>query len=432
MRTVFLALALFFALPTAVYAEAHDHDTEVSAEHHCDCPPECECHQPGGTCPDEHCSEECNCHKFHGYFEPFIHESMQEAIKKNETELVNKFASGSGELAEDIVNGYHTGFKPTSDFYRGAKYLNVKADPELIAKYSAKGLDHRDFSYSPVRGQIQGSCWAEATVSVHELNWNAMIPGSKLVFAVNDVIDCSGHGSARGGGQLAFDYSIAGLAFNSDYPYTGRDGRCKRDIERHNPLEQVAIVRGENGRFPNEAELLTAYFKYGALGVCGSAGALGRGGRQDEPRGGSTNHCYAYAAARPGKSLGWLDAWYHSMKNSWGDGSDSEHNLSNGDWGDKGYGHYRLSRDGNKISGSVVTEVMIAFSGERRPAEPVTFFLENSNWKLKVTIAPAAEFTPERAQRLLKLALESAGPSVESAKPAIELAVKTLETEKGV
>ena len=255
--------------------------------------------------------------------EPYIHPDMKQAIDENE-----KLLKAGLPLPEDFIllNGlkHHTGFRPLMQSYIGADFVNMKADDVVLPKK----FDMREKSFSPVRGQIQGSCWAEGNVSAFELTWN-FIKQTKTVFAVNDVIDCSGFGSAASGGQLSMGYDVkAGLAFESDYKYTGKDGRCKKDIARHQALKAAPFLRGATGKFPTEKELMAAAYQYGAMEVCGSAGALGSGGRQDNPGNGPTNHCYAYAGWLDGKEMGWLDAKYHIIKNSWGDG-----------WGDKGYAY---------------------------------------------------------------------------------------------
>lgn len=330
----------------------------------------------------------------------YIHPDMQRAIQENEKNTLH----GAEESDFIIIDGKkrYTGFRPTSQFYMGASSLNFKVDPTLELP---KNFDIRKMSFSPVRGQIQGSCWAEGNASAFELTWN-LILGTKHVFAVNDVIDCSGFGTARYGGQLSMEYNVSeGLAFESDYKYTGRDGRCKATIERHQPLKSAPFLRGAEGKFPTEKELMAASYQYGAFEVCGSAGSLGNGGRQDTPRNGQTNHCYAYAGWLDGKELGWLDAKYHIIKNSWGDGTNSPLNLARGDWGDEGYGYYRLSKDGERLLGSVITEIQVANTGLplRRP-EPTTFTIETDKLVQTVTVKPGARF--EVAQ--LKASLESA------------------------
>jgi C1A family cysteine protease len=300
----------------------------------------------------------------------YVHPDMQRAIQSNE----DKLEKGE-DLSKDfvMVDGQKrwTGFHPTSHFYLGASSLNFKVDP---AVQLPKHFDIRDFSHSPVRGQIQGSCWAEGNVSAFELTWN-MINQLKEVFAVNDVIDCSGFGSARNGGQLSMEYNVnAGLALESDYKYTGKDAQCREQVDRHRPLKAAPFLRGGDGKFPTELELMGASYQYGAFEVCGSASALGQGGRQDTPRNGMTNHCYAYAGWLDGEEMGWTKGVYHIIKNSWGDGTSSALNLSRGDWGDKGYGYYKLTRDGVRLLGSVITEIQVADTGEVLRAEkPVEF-----------------------------------------------------------
>ena len=205
------------------------------------------------------------------------------------------------------------------------------------------------------------------------------------------------------------EYDVhAGLAFEKDYKYTGRDGRCKEDIARTRPLKRAPFLRGADGRFPTERELMEAAYKFGALEICGSASALGGGGRQDTPRNGQTNHCYAYAGWKSGKKRGWLDAYYHVVKNSWGsEDSPEELNISNGEWGDLGRGFYRVSRDGSKISGSVITEIQVADTGlPMRPVGPIVFTIETDKLIQTVTIKPGARFNATELQAEMEAALK--------------------------
>jgi C1A family cysteine protease len=311
----------------------------------------------------------------------YVHPSMQEAIDFNEGMRMGdtRISPTAKDDSDSIVldgKRYFTGFKPTSDIYRGARAINFKADPSIELP---RTWDMRTFSHSPVRGQLQGSCWAEGNVSAFEMTWNAIL-GTKLVFSVDDVIHCSGYGTARNGGQLSMEYNTkAGLAFNSDYPYTAKDGRCRSDVTRQNPLKSAPFLRGEDGGFPTERELMVAAYTYGAFEICGSASSLGRGGRQDNPKGGRTDHCYAYVGWLDGAALGWLDATYHIFKNSWGDG-DRSNKLANGQsWGDKGYGYYRLAKTpGGELQGSQITEIQVADTGlPIQPVAPEEFELTN-------------------------------------------------------
>ena len=127
-----------------------------------------------------------------------IHPDMQRAIIENESKLEKGEPLSDGNDFE-IVDGEKrpTGFHPTSHFYMGASFINFKSDPNLVLP---EEFDLTELSYSPVRGQPAGSCWAEGNVSAFELTWNYIL-GTKHVFAVNDVIGCSGFGTAKFGGQ---------------------------------------------------------------------------------------------------------------------------------------------------------------------------------------------------------------------------------------
>lgn len=408
-----LFTALFCTPIQPVYAgDGHSHEASAS---HCECLPDCECHQPGGSCPSGLCSPDCDCDA--EYIDGrgiSIHPAMRAAIEATEkkTGAAQRTSAGPADLSSDFiyVNGVkqYTGFHPTWDIYDGAKVHNFKASKFLAAEIP-KSYDYRTFSYSPVHGQPQGSCWAEAAGGVMDFNVNAML-GTKLVFAVQDFIDCSNFGSARSGGSAPLEYAKKeGIAFEESYTYTGRDGRCKKDVERHHPLQKVEFLRGATGRLPTAQELQLAVLEFGAMEVCGSASSLGNGGRQDTIRGGNTNHCYVLAGWLDGKSLGWLDAVYFIIKNSWGDGSGSK--LSNGrKWGDAGYGYYPLAKgDGVHLKGSVITEIQMGYAGPILPKEPVVFSLKtDSGLVLNINIAPVdlGAFSQEKLSELIAAAIK--------------------------
>lgn len=335
----------------------------------------------------------------------FIHPEMEQAIEQNEQLLTGVIRREDPDFI--VVNGqrFYTGFSPTRNFYLGAKAVRFNAPAAAKRGDLPKSWDMRKWSHSPVRGQLQGSCWAEANVSAFELTWN-FITGLKEVFAVDDVIQCSGYGTARSGGQLSMAYNVKeGLAHEADYPYTAKDGRCRESVDRHRPLKAAPFLRGANGGFPTEPELMAAAMQYGAFEVCGSASALGNGGRQDTIRSGSINHCYAYAGWLDGDEMGWLPGVkYHIIKNSWGD-CDKSNKLSNGRcWGDKGYGYYRLSRDGKKLSGSVITEIQVADTGlALQPPGPVVFQLVNSEGDVSnVTVESPGPLNAEAVKKALQ------------------------------
>jgi hypothetical protein len=105
--------------------------------------------------------------------------------------------------------------------------------------------------------------------------------------------------------------------------------------------------------------------------------------------------------------MGWLDGVYHIIKNSWGDGSNSPLNLANGDWGDEGYGYYKLSRDGKKLLGSVITEIQIADTGlPIGPVGPTVFTIETAQLVQTVTVKPGGKFSVSDLKAQLEAALK--------------------------
>jgi C1A family cysteine protease len=247
-----------------------------------------------------------------------------------------------------------TGYRPTLRQYIGARFVHLSA-PSVVE--IPKEFSLRQLSYSPVRGQLYNDCWAQGAVSAFELTVNFLDKTQKL-FSVQDVIDCSGYGSAARGGQLSMRHFEKGAAYHADYPYRGRDQRCNRSVPRHEKASRTFFLRGAKGGFPTMQELQTAVIEYGALEVCGASSTLGRGGRQDNVRSGRTDHCYALTGWVDGKERGWLDATYLEIKNSWGDCNKQNPHSNNRCWGEGGYGYYPLAKaDGVRLRGSVITEI---------------------------------------------------------------------------
>lgn len=404
MKTLLVLLLFGLLSPVAPAAHADEHPIAFAVAD-CSCPPDCHCHKPGGSCPGKVCTKDCDCDKaedFHGE-KLFMHPSMREAISKNELRMA--VDDESDFIVVDGVKRY-TGFKPSWENYRDASTINI----EVPDDYEMKEIDFSQVSYSPVRGQVQGSCWAEGGASAFELSWNSIVAGSKMVFSSQDIIDCSGLGTARSGGQSSLAYALDGLALNSDYPYTGRDGSCKKSVDRHNPLTQAPFVRGATGGFPTEREINYVLNTMGAMEICGCAGALGSGGWQEQARSCGTNHCYAHGGMRLGTNYGKSASWYHGMKNSWGDGVQSTLNPGGRNWGGfpNGWGWYKLAKEaGGKIYGSVITELQLADAGPRVPPEPVHLVLTSADVKsLEITIPVGVKYTVASVKIMLQAAID--------------------------
>jgi len=86
---------------------------------------------------------------------------------------------------------------------------------------------------TPVKNQGScGSCWTFSTVGAMESHWNILGKGKDVLFAEQQLVDCAGdydnHGCSGGLPSHAFEYikDAPGLAVQSTYPYTAKDGTC--------------------------------------------------------------------------------------------------------------------------------------------------------------------------------------------------------------
>ena len=110
----------------------------------CNCPPDCDCKQPGGTCPkDGPCVEGCRCDEDqidgHGLW---VHPAQKKTIERNEALKQGLRLAWGGNDESIVVNGerYFTGYHPTWSQYYGAKVERIgvwdgpRGDEPLPAK----------------------------------------------------------------------------------------------------------------------------------------------------------------------------------------------------------------------------------------------------------------------------------------------------------
>ncbi len=330
---------------------------------------------------------------------PEIHPGMLETIQANEGQIRETgFIKNPNQI---IVDGQvqFTGFNPTAEVYVDADYIEINVPDD----WEMKEIDYTALASSPVLKQTDGSCWAQGARTCMNLAWNSRYgytPGhpKALDFSPQDVIDCSGYGTARRGGSLSLAYAVkAGLAYFGLYPYVGGDGKCKKDIERHNKLERAPMVRGKGGAFPNEKEVNYALWTIGPFEVCGSSRAMKSGGWVENPGGGSTDHCYGHAGMRWGPKWGKVAAWFHGMLNSWGT-----------KWGAEpaGAGWYKLaSTPGGSLKNQrIMTEMQVAVTGLPlfQPG-PVKFGMSGPKGTFQVTVQPG-KFNADNVKKALKRA----------------------------
>lgn len=413
MKALFLIAGLLCAMPSAfaadfLHIDGHKGDGVKIASENCDCPPDCRCHEDSGTCPGQICNPDCECDK--GFY---VHPAVKEAIIATESGVPLK---GTDFIFVDGKKQF-TGYLPKWSEYDGATFRSFSAEDLKAAGDPVLDIpeeyDMRNFTGAPMNRQGYNDCWAQSTAKAWGVtaSWVFKIP--MVDAAVSDVIDCSKNGSAERGGNIALNYvAKAGLAFTADYLYIARTKQCK-DVPRHFKPREVGWVRGSQGKGFKLSDLQRAVLAKGALPVCGSASALKSGGWVEKTTSGVTNHCYVMRGWLSGKLHGKKPGIYPIMDNSWGP-----------DWGDGGFGYYWMDEE---MSGDVITEAGYFDLGEAPVRDPIVFELGNAVWTLKVTVQPSAEFTVDKAKKVLGMALEGMGQSIEAAKASLELSVKTLE-----
>lgn len=256
---------------------------------------------------------------------------------------------GDDQVPTVVIDGkkYPTGYFPGFKQYYRAQYR----DFSVKAGHTAADPIPEEFDLKPfvqrIRRQLCGDCWGQAAITTFEalVGW---VDRVSRYMSVQRIIDCSGYGSC-GGGQISlgdFEGPNKGAVYEADYPYQGRNTKCKTGLPFHEQTKSTFFVR--NLDWPS---LKRALMESGPLEVCGSSSALGSGGWVSRNPGGRTDHCYSlvgwYQGAKHGKPAG----EYGIIANSWGDKS-----SSGGGWGDNGYGYYLLAKDGVELDGSVITE----------------------------------------------------------------------------
>lgn len=182
-----------------------------------------------------------------------------------------------------------------------------------------------------------GSCWTFSTAETVESHLAIMTGKPPLVLSEQELVDCmpnpdqcGGTGGCEGGTQwLGFDYYAKhGITLESDYPYTGKDGKC----QEFKPVANIS----SHVRLPanNYTALMNAVANIGPIAISAAAEPwqMYESGVFSNSCNADVDHAIQLVGYGTNKGVfGTKDYWL--VRNSWG-----------ASWGEKGY--IRIERFG--------------------------------------------------------------------------------------
>jgi len=247
------------------------------------------------------------------------------------------FSMAVNEFADMTFEEFHakmTGYKRVDRSLLRAKNAPHK---KLLAPMDANIDWRQKNAVTPVKNQQQcGSCWAFSTTGAVE-GAHAIATGNLVSLSEQQLVDCSqaqGNMGCNGGlMDQGFQYIISnkGITSESAYPYTARDGSCKKNVTSVATISSFVDVQSGS-----ETALMQA-LQLGPVSIAIEADQacfqFYSGGILSDPSCGTQlDHGVLLVGAGQDGSTG---AGYWIVKNSWGSS-----------WGEQGY--IRLSRGNNE------------------------------------------------------------------------------------